>query len=98
MTNIPPPPDKDANFPQARPRKRHFSAVWLIPIVAAMIAIYLGVHDYAEHGPTITVTFKTAQGLIAGQTQVKYKAVPLGTVENIKLDDDQQNVVVTIKM
>ncbi len=93
----PPPPAPPAP-PRAALRRRRFSFVWVIPLVALVIAGYLGYRTVLEQGPLLTLTFSTAEGLAAGQTQVKYKAVQLGTVESIDLSDDNQNVVVRVRM
>lgn len=84
--------------PPVHIRRRHFSFVWIIPILAALIAIYLGYRTIIEQGPLVTITFNTAQGLAAGQTQIKYKAVALGTVESIDLSPDNEHVVVRVRM
>ena len=94
MDNMP--PEKEPVEVVAQ--RRHLAAIWLIPIVAGLIALYLGWHDYQEHGPVINITFKTAQGLAAGQTQVKYKGVALGTVEKMRLSQDGSQVVAEIRM
>lgn len=85
-------PNADIHIP------RGLRLIWLIPVVAALLALYLGWQALRERGPTITVTWHTADGLIAGQTKVKYKAVELGTVDRITLSDDLSNVVVRIRM
>ncbi len=79
-------------------RRRRFSFVWLIPLIALGIAGYLGYRTVLEQGPLLTLSFSTAEGLAAGQTQVKYKAVQLGTVESIDLSKDNQTVVVKVRM
>jgi paraquat-inducible protein B len=87
-----------ANPPPAHLRRRRFSFVWLIPLLAAAIAIYLGYRTYMQQGPVLTLTFHNADGLNAGQTQVKYKAVSLGTVESIDLSSDNSHVIVRVRM
>ncbi|MDE8346052.1 MAG: MlaD family protein [Acidocella sp.] len=84
--------------PRAQLRRRRFSFVWLIPLVAALIAGYLGYRTLLQQGPLLTLTFDTAEGLAAGQTQVQYKAVALGTVESIDLSRDNSHVVVKVRM
>jgi paraquat-inducible protein B len=86
------------NLPRAQVRRPRFSVVWLIPILAAIIAVYLGYRTLMERGPLLTLTFSTADGLTAGQTQVQYKAVALGTVESIDLSRDHRNVIVGVRM
>ncbi len=75
-----------------------WSAIWLIPLVAAVIAGFLAWRTLSQRGPLITVTFSTAQGLTAGQTKVEHKAVVLGTVETIRLSQDMSHVIVQVRM
>ena len=79
-------------------RRRRFSLIWLVPIVAVAFALYLLVTTLAERGPLITISFKTANGITANQTQVKHKAVALGTVEDVKLASDLSHVTVHVRM
>ena len=65
-----------------------FSWIWLLPLCALGLVAYLFYGLAAEHGPTISITFESADGLVAQQTQVRYKAVNLGVVEHIELTDD----------
>lgn len=83
---------------EARPHRRRFSLIWLIPIAAAAVTGYLLWTTYAARGPLISVQFDTADGLTAGQTQVRYKSVTIGTVENIDLAEDLSGVSARIRM
>lgn len=76
-------------------RRRWLQLVWIIPIVAALIGGWLAVKGILERGPTITITFKTAESLEAGKTRIKYKDVDIGVVRAIGLTDDRRAVVVT---
>jgi len=78
--------------------KRRLSPVWIIPIVAAMVALYLGWVTLSQKGPTITIAFRTADGLEAGKTLIKHKAVVFGTVKTITLSEDMTHVEVTAEM
>ena len=85
--------------PAAKVRKRRsFQLVWLIPILAAGIGIYLAWNGLAREGPTIVLDFRTATGLVAGQTKVTHKAVDLGTVRTITLSRDMGHVDVRVDM
>ncbi len=98
----PPSPARAApiqHFPEAEVRpRRSLQLIWLIPIAAAIIAGFLGWRAWHDRGPVITLTFNTADGLQAGQTKVKHKAVDLGTVERISLSPDRSHVVVRVQM
>jgi paraquat-inducible protein B len=79
-------------------RRRPMQIIWLIPIVAGIVAGFLGWRAYYNKGPTVTLTFQTADGLQAGQTKVKHKAVELGTVESIGLSPNLDHVIVKLEM
>lgn len=93
MSDAPPPTE-----PAAAVRRSRISLIWLIPLVAAVIAAWLGWRTVSREGSTVTLTFRGADGLTAGQTRVRHKAVELGQVEAIRLSDDMSHVVVRIKM
>jgi paraquat-inducible protein B len=74
------------------------SLVWIIPVVAAVIGLTMVVKTLLNNGPTITITFKTAEGMEAGKTRVKYKDVNIGTVESIKLSRDRSHVITRVQL
>ncbi|KAA2212385.1 PqiB family protein [Teichococcus oryzae] len=82
----------------AESRHRRFPVIWLIPLAALLVAGYLAYKTISGRGPLITVSFNTADGLTAGQTQVRYKSVAIGTVEGIELSDDLSTVTASIRM
>src|SRR5881628_2046019 len=74
---------EDTDLPQAtvvRRSRTRISVVWIIPILAAVVAIGIAVQRILSEGPTITIVFKAAEGLEAGKTSVKYKDVSIGEV------------------
>jgi len=75
-----------------------FSIVWLVPLVAAAIAGWLAYTTLTEKGPEITISFKTAEGLEAGKTKIKYKDVEIGKVDDVVLSDDLSKVIVSASM
>ena len=78
--------------------RRGISIVWLIPLVAGAIAIWLGYTTLQEKGPTITITFANAEGLEAGKTKVKYKDVDVGLVDTVTISEDLSRIIVTASM
>jgi paraquat-inducible protein B len=79
-------------------RRNRFNLIWLVPIVALSISLYLGYRFISDRGPLVTITFKTANGITAGQTEVRHKAVALGTVEDVHLSRDLEHVVIHVRM
>ena len=72
--------------------------IWLIPIVAVLIGGWLAVKTILDKGPTITITFKTAEGIEAGKTKVKYKSIDIGEVKSVGFSKDLENIVLTVEM
>lgn len=94
-------PARSDGIPRAvvsRRRRRTISLVWVIPLVAVLIGIYLVVHYLRTQGTAIEIQFRTAEGLEAGKTKIKYKNVDVGTVQTIRLGPDKKAVVVTAQM
>ena len=77
-------------------RSRRFSAIWLLPLVALAIGAWLAWDTLSKEGPTITISFETAEGLQAGQSQLKYRDIVLGTVKTLTLSDDHSHVLITV--
>jgi paraquat-inducible protein B len=89
------------NLPQATvvPKKRtRISVIWIIPLFAAVVAIGIAIHRILSEGPTITITFKSAEGVEAGKTFIKYKDVNIGQVTAVELSDDYTKVTVTAQI
>jgi paraquat-inducible protein B len=78
-------------------RRRRIPLIWIVPILTGLIAIWLAWDTFSKKGPTITVAFDTAAGLTAGQSQLKYKNVVMGTVKTITVSPDLTKVIVTVE-
>ncbi len=90
---------RDLPEPQVRrPRRWAVSMVWLVPFVAVLAAAVLGIRSYLSSGPSIVISFKTAEGIESGKTEVRYKEVPIGKVRRIELTDDGQSVRVHVDL
>jgi paraquat-inducible protein B len=78
-------------------RSRRPSAIWLLPLIAAAIALWLTWDTLSKRGPTITISFETAEGLQAGQSLLKFRDISLGTVKALTLSPDHSHVLVTVE-
>ncbi len=81
-----------------RHRRHHPSVIWIVPFVAIVAALTLGIRAYLRIGPAITVTFETADGLEAGKSEVRFKNVPIGKVDRIALAEDRRHIIATLKL
>jgi paraquat-inducible protein B len=77
---------------------RTVSKIWLVPIIAFFIGLWMVYYQWNNQGPLITIKFKTATGLEAGKTKIKTRNVNIGLVKNIELSDDLSGVLVTARM
>ena len=88
-----------AGLPKARVKQpSKFSWIWLVPIIAAIVAGWLVFQNLKKIGPTITIEFRDGNGLVANQTIVRYKGVRIGNVRSVDLTKDLQRVAVTVRL
>jgi paraquat-inducible protein B len=94
-------PTDTSALPEARVthgRSRRISVVWLIPILAAVVAVGIAINRIMNEGPTITIVFRSAAGLEPGKTTIQYKDVKIGQVTSVDLSKDYSRVVVRARM
>ena len=88
-------------MPESRtsvPKRLRFSAVWIIPIVAAIAGTWVAVTQIMSQGPRITIQLPTAEGLEANKTKVHFNGVDVGSVTGIGLANDNKHVVLQVRM
>src|SRR5580765_2574008 len=62
-------------------RARRIPLIWTVPLITALIGGWLAWDTFSKRGPSIVVEFDNGSGLTPGQSQLKYKDVPMGTVK-----------------
>nr|WP_294510939.1 MlaD family protein [uncultured Rhodopila sp.] len=77
-------------------KSRRLPVIWAVPLVAILIGLWLAWDTLSKEGPNIVVSFQDAEGLQAGQSQLKYKEITLGTVKSFDFTKDRRGVLVTI--
>lgn len=96
---LPDAPAADLSPPDIRKSRNWLpSLIWIVPIVAALVGLTLVVKTVLDRGPTIEISFRTAEGLVAGKTKVKYKEVDIGIVTAITLAEDRSRVITTVQL
>jgi len=78
-------------------RARRIPIIWVIPLIAIAIGAWLAWDTMSKRGPTITISFVSAEGLQAGQSQLKYKDIVFGTVKSFDLTPDHTRVLVSVE-
>ena len=81
-----------------RPKRGRISIIWIIPILAALVAVGIGIQRIRNEGTTITIVFSEGDGIEANKTLIKYKDVTIGRVTAVQLTDDYAKVSVTAKI
>jgi paraquat-inducible protein B len=107
---VPPPVSPPSSSPAAAPASTIPQAtlatrwqwspwiIWLVPVIAALVGGWIVLHAMLERGETITISLKSAEGLEAGKTKIKYKDVDIGDVKTIVLSPDRSHVIVTAQL
>jgi len=75
-----------------------FTSIWIVPFIALVIAGWLAFQYYHDRGPEIRILFEKNEGLQAGQSQIKYRNVPVGLITKVELEKDGEGVVVVARM
>ena len=91
-----PTPVEELREARVRRRSRRFPVVWIVPVVAVIVAVALVYDRLQEYGPTITIKFKDGSGVKVGRTEIHFRGVPIGEVRRVELSEDQQYVVVHV--
>lgn len=85
--------------PHVRPYKPvRWSWIWLVPLVAAIVGASLLFRTWWHIGPTVKITFESAEGLAVGQTKLRYKDIVVGEVSDIEVSKDRTRVVVSVQL
>ena len=72
--------------------------VWLVPLAALAATLLLVWQTYSGRGPTVTITFDEAAGVVAGETPLRYRDVPIGLVEEVGFTEGLGQVALTVRV
>ena len=95
MTDAPPPV-------KVSPARKMFlsgaSVIWVIPLLALLVALYVAWSSYNERGPLIVVEFTKGTGITAGETELKYRDITVGKVEKVGFTERLERVAASIRV
>ena len=74
------------------------TSIWIVPFIALIIAGWLAYQHFAKRGPEIRIVFPQNEGLIAGQSVVKFRNIPVGKVTKIYAEAETEGVIVVVRM
>ncbi|MEM7489276.1 MAG: MlaD family protein [Pseudomonadota bacterium] len=78
--------------------RRLVSAVWLVPVVALLIAFGIAWQSYSDRGELVAIAFPDASGIQVGETTLRYREVAVGVVEDVGFSADLQEVNVYVRV
>lgn len=74
------------------------TSIWIVPIIALIIAGWLAYQHFSERGPEIKIIFPQNEGLVAGQSVIKFRNVPVGKITRIYAEEGTDGVIVVARM
>lgn len=94
MTDVPP-VSIDADD---RPAFRNMSIVWVIPVAALVIALAVAWQSYNDRGPLISIEFANGAGITARETDLRFRDVRVGVVEELQFSEGLQSVIARVRV
>ena len=74
-------------------RSRLPSLIWLVPLLAALVGAGIAWDAITSQGPLVKLTMIDGEGIEAGKTRIKYRAIDVGVIEEVRLSDDLDSVI-----
>jgi paraquat-inducible protein B len=79
-------------------RERKFPLIWIVPLIAVAIGVWMAVSELRRRGPMIEIDFADGSGVEAGRTTLEYKGVAAGTVQKVELKKGLDGVTVHLRL
>lgn len=74
------------------------SIVWIIPLLALLVAAGVAWKSYNDRGPLILVEFEKGAGIAPGETELRYRDVTVGRVEKVGFTTGLDKVTASIRI
>lgn len=78
--------------------KRRLSLIWLVPLAALLAVLAITVRAYMDRGPLIEISFEDAAGIKANSTELRYRDVRVGLVEEVSFTEGLDRVLVAVRV
>lgn len=79
-------------------RQVRFNSIWLVPLIALLVAGWMLYQNWSSQGPIITLVAANADGLEVGKTKLKSRNVDVGRVIDIRLSPDYEKAIIQVRM
>ncbi|WP_434777814.1 intermembrane transport protein PqiB [Neisseria sp. Ec49-e6-T10] len=77
---------------------RLVSLVWLVPVIALFIGIWMLIETVQQRGPEITLYMDSAEGIEVNKTVIRVLSVEVGRVTEIRLNKAENGVEVIARL
>jgi paraquat-inducible protein B len=84
--------------PSQAPLWQKLSWVWLVPTLVLLVSLGVAWQNYRDQGVLVTITFQNAAGIRPGETDLRYRDVTVGRVEDVTFDDGLNVVLVQTRV
>lgn len=74
------------------------SIVWIIPVVALVISLTVAWKSYSDRGPLITIEFENGAGISVDQTEVRFREIKVGVVEDLAFAEGLNGVLAQVRL
>ncbi len=74
------------------------SYIWMVPLLALIIALAIAWQAIQSRGPLIEVRFASAAGVRAEATELRFRDVRVGVVERLRFAPNMAEVIVSIRV
>lgn len=81
-----------------REKMSNWSAIWILPLVALAIGVWLLWRAYSMAGVTIHIQFDSGEGIQVNKTMLVFKGIPIGKVVGLEVAKDLQSVTVAVEV
>jgi paraquat-inducible protein B len=72
--------------------------VWVVPLIALGVGLWMVWREYRNRGPEIAIEFVDGAGIEPRKTTLEYKGVSVGTVTSVELKPDLSGVWVRLRL
>lgn len=76
----------------------NISIVWIIPLIALAVALFVAWQSYSERGPLITIEFEDGSGIAPRETELRFRNVKVGTVEGLHFSEGLRSVIAQVRV
>ena len=98
MTQTEDPAPAPTIAPARKALRQRLSLVWLLPLGALLVSLWVVFVNYNDRGPLIEIAFENASGVKVDETQLRYRDVTVGLVEGVRFSEALADVIVQVRL